>query len=43
MIRCVQYLSIIGTDLQVAINTKDKRATRRLFFELFRIVRPHLW
>ena len=40
--RCVQDLSILGTDLQVAINTKNYQSTRRIFFEIVQIVLPHL-
>ena len=40
--RCVQDLSILGTDLQVAINIKNYKSTRRIFFEIVRIVLPHL-
>lgn len=41
--RCVQDLSILGTDLQVAINTKNYQSTRRIFFEIIQIVIPHLY
>jgi hypothetical protein len=40
--RGVQYLSILATDLQVAINTKNKESIRRLFYELVEIVKPYI-
>ena len=40
--RGVQYLSIIATDLQVAINTKNTKSIRRLFYELVEIVKPYI-
>jgi hypothetical protein len=40
--RGVQYLSIIGKDLQVAINTNNKESIRRLFYELVEIVKPYI-
>jgi len=40
--RTVQYLSIIATDLQVAINTKNKESIKRLFAELVKIVKPYI-
>jgi hypothetical protein len=40
--RGVQYLSIIATDLQVAINTKNRESIKRLFYELVEIVKPYI-
>jgi len=40
--RGVQYLSIIATDLQVAINTRNKESIKRLFYELVEIVKPYI-
>jgi len=40
--RGVQYLSIIGRDLQVAINTKNRESIKRLFDELIEIVKPYI-
>jgi hypothetical protein len=40
--RGVQYLSIIGRDLQVAINTKNKDSIKQLFQEIVKIVKPYI-
>ena len=40
--RGVQYLSILATDLQVAINTKNKESIKRLFDEFVKIVKPYI-
>jgi len=41
-LRGVQYLSIIALDLQVAINSKDKKAIQMIFQEFCEIVKPYL-
>jgi len=38
--RAVNYLPFIAEDLVVAIHTKDRMATKRLFMEIVKIVLP---